>query len=150
MNQDRSPPCISEQSAKNRRFPGLPERVHDRSTSIRASGAFDEELSAPGDRWRVLSVVEELKGKARTGRSLEICSASRRVRAEPDSRTWNTRQLCGDHADAHVTAPGGVQLLGARNTGNMWRFSAERYGTEEHKERWLKPLLAGEIRSAFA
>jgi acyl-CoA dehydrogenase len=26
----------------------------------------------------------------------------------------------------------------------------ERYGTAEHKERWLKPLLAGEIRSAFA
>ena len=25
-----------------------------------------------------------------------------------------------------------------------------RYGTEEHKERWLKPLLAGEIRSLFA
>ena len=26
----------------------------------------------------------------------------------------------------------------------------ERYGTPEHKERWLKPLLAGEIRSCFA
>jgi acyl-CoA dehydrogenase len=25
-----------------------------------------------------------------------------------------------------------------------------RYGTPEHQERWLKPLLAGEIRSAFA
>jgi acyl-CoA dehydrogenase len=25
----------------------------------------------------------------------------------------------------------------------------ERYGTAEHKERWLQPLLAGEIRSAF-
>jgi acyl-CoA dehydrogenase len=36
----------------------------------------------------------------------------------------------------------------APDTGNM--ETLRRYAAPEHRDRWLKPLLAGEIRSAFA
>jgi len=43
-------------------------------------------------------------------------------------------------------APGGIQLRGARRREYG---GARAYGTPEQKERWLRPLLAGEIRFVF-
>ncbi len=54
--------------------------------------------------------------------------------------------LAEEMGKAHLGAE--VFNCAAPDTGNMEVF--ERYGTPEMKERWLKPLLNGEIRSAYA
>jgi acyl-CoA dehydrogenase len=53
--------------------------------------------------------------------------------------------LAEEMGKAHIG--GEVFNCSAPDTGNMEVF--ERYGAAEHKERWLKPLLEGKIRSAF-
>ena len=45
---------------------------------------------------------------------------------------------------------GFMSLAGILNTHKIAVTMICRYGTEEQKEQWLKPLLNGEIRSAFA
>lgn len=97
-----------------------------------------------GGRWCVPPVIEELKEKARAAGIWNMFL--------PDSKGgFGLSNL--DYAPiAELLGRSGIASetfnCSAPDTGNMEIL--ERFGTDEHKERWLQPLLDGKIRSAFA
>ena len=111
---------------------------------------LDEEFLAEvgkGDRWtytpRQTEILEGLKARAKE-RGLWNFWLTDSERGY-GLTTVEYAYLAEEMGKAHLGAE--TFNCSAPDTGNMEVL--ERYGTAEHKERWLKPLLDGQIRSAY-
>ena len=101
---------------------------------------YHHEIAA-GDRWAPLVFIEDLKSKAKSHGLWNLFLPS-------DSGLSNVEYAPLAEMMGRVTWASEVFNCSAPDTGNMEVLHL--YGTEEQNQRWLRPLLDGEIRSCFA
>jgi acyl-CoA dehydrogenase len=109
--------------------------------------------TAAGKRWTPLEVIEQLKPKARAAGLWNLFLPPKAESHGPDTSGLGAGLSNQDYAplaEIMGAVPWSSEVFNcsAPDTGNMEVFA--RYGSEEHKQRWLAPMLRGEIRSAFA
>ena len=104
---------------------------------------FEDQLNKNG-RWTIPLILEELKEKAKKEGLWNLFLPESELGA--GLKNIEYAPLC----EIMGRSPIGAEIFNcsAPDTGNMEVFV--RYGTDDQKEKWLKPLLNGEIRSAFA
>ena len=125
---------------------GLHRRVQDFMVDrvIPSEQIFHQQLTSQQDRWHTPAILEELKTEARSAGLWNMFL--------PESE-YGAGLTNGEYAplcELMGHSPIGPEVFNcsAPDTGNMEVLV--RYATPEQRERWLVPLLAGEIRSCFA
>ncbi len=106
--------------------------------------ALYAEIDEGGDRWKVLPKLEELKAVARDEGLWNLFLPESDAGAGLSNLEY--APLAEIMGRSHFAPE--IFNCSAPDTGNMEVLV--RYGSPEHKEKWLKPLLAGEIRSGFS
>lgn len=99
-----------------------------------------------GDRWAPPAILEELKAKAKAQGLWNLFLPETYGEFSPGLTNLEYAPLA--EIMGRVTWASEVFNCSAPDTGNMEVLA--RYGTAEQQDEWLKPLLDGEIRSAFA
>ena len=108
-----------------------------------------EANTAAGKRWTPLQTIEKLKVKAREQGLWNLFLPVDSAEAAGYKGGGLTNQEYAPLAEIMGRVPWSSEVFNcsAPDTGNMETIA--RYGSTELKERWLKPLLDGKIRSAF-
>lgn len=118
-----------------------------------AEAAYAAELAANtavGKRWTPLQTIENLKLKAQAAGLWNLFLPVDTAEASGYHGAGLTNQEYAPLAEimGRVLWSSEVFNCSAPDTGNMETIA--RYGDAENKARWLKPLLEGKVRSAFA
>ncbi len=102
---------------------------------------YHAQLNALPNRFSTVPLMEELKAKAREAGLWNLFM--------PASHGGLTNEQYAPLAEIMGRVMWSPEAFNcnAPDTGNMEVFM--KYGTPEQQERWLKPLLAGEIRSSY-
>lgn len=106
---------------------------------------FHNQIEEGENRWNSYpSVINELKDKAKSKGLWNLFLPESEFGA--GLTNYEYAHLAEVMGTCHIASE--AMNCAAPDTGNMEVIA--RYGNEKHQEEWLKPLLDGEIRSAFA
>jgi acyl-CoA dehydrogenase len=104
---------------------------------------YHRQMLASDDPWVVLPVIEELKAKAREQGLWNLFLPDEQhgaglgnVEYAPLAERMGRSIIASEVCNCNAPDTGNMEVL--------WHF-----GSDQQKQRWLAPLLAGEIRSAF-
>ncbi|MDX3883866.1 MAG: acyl-CoA dehydrogenase family protein [Sphingomonas sp.] len=131
------------------------DRVRDFiETHVRPRDPEYHEQQETGERWKVLPVIEEAKAKAKAAGLWNLFMPPHSGQQHVDESfhfegpglSNLEYALCAEEMGRVYWASEAMNCS-APDTGNMEVL--HRYGTRAQKDQWLKPLMDGDIRSAF-
>jgi len=115
-----------------------------------AEPVYEEQLNGAKDRWQLPPVMEECKAEAKKRGLWNMFLPADRDSGDTHGTMGLSNleyaPLCEILGRSSIASE--ATNCSAPDTGNMEVFA--RYGSKELKDKWLKPLLNGEIRSCFA